>query len=54
MTKYSAQMRSFLIAGKLNAELKDLPIPEPLENQVRIKVAFVGVCGSDLHYYYEG
>ena len=54
LTKYSAQMRSFLIAGKLNAELKDLPIPEPLENQVRIKVAFVGVCGSDLHYYYEG
>ncbi|CAB4733328.1 unannotated protein [freshwater metagenome] len=53
-TKYSAQMRSFLIAGKLNAELKDLPIPEPGVHEVRIKVAFVGVCGSDLHYYFEG
>jgi L-idonate 5-dehydrogenase len=43
-----------MIAGKLDAELKDLPIPEPELNEVRIKVAFVGVCGSDLHYYFEG
>jgi L-idonate 5-dehydrogenase len=54
LTKYSAQMRTFMIAGKLDAELKDLPIPEPELNEVRIKVAFVGVCGSDLHYYFEG
>lgn len=54
MTKYSAQMRSFLIAGKLDAELREIPIPQPATNEVRIKVAFVGVCGSDLHYYYEG
>jgi L-idonate 5-dehydrogenase len=54
LTKYSAQMRTFRIAGKLDAELKDLPVPEPELNEVRIKVAFVGVCGSDLHYYFEG
>ena len=47
-------MRTFLITGKLNAELKELPIPEPQSDQVRIRVAYVGVCGSDLHYYYEG
>ena len=47
-------MRSFLITGKLDAELSDLPIPEPEINEVRIKVAYVGVCGSDLHYYFEG
>ena len=47
-------MRSFLIAGKLDAELREMPIPEPATNEVRIKVAFVGVCGSDLHYYFEG
>lgn len=47
-------MRSFLIAGKLDAELKSLSIPEPEVNEVRIKVAFVGVCGSDLHYYFDG
>jgi L-idonate 5-dehydrogenase len=54
LTKYSAQMRSFLITGKLDAELKELPIPEPGPQEVRIKVAFVGVCGSDLHYYFDG
>lgn len=47
-------MRSFLITGKLTAELSDRPIPEPENNEVRIRVAYVGVCGSDLHYYYEG
>lgn len=47
-------MRAFLITGKLNAKLTDIAIPEPRENEVRIKVAFVGVCGSDLHYYFEG
>jgi L-idonate 5-dehydrogenase len=30
------------------------PIPIPNENQVRIKIAYAGVCGSDLHYYFEG
>ncbi len=47
-------MRTFLIAGKLNAELKELPIPEPTVGEVRIRVAYVGVCGSDLHYYFDG
>lgn len=54
LKKYSAAVRSFLIAGKLDAELKDIAIPEPKENEVRIKIAFVGICGSDLHYYFEG
>lgn len=34
--------------------LEEVVIPQPLAGQVRIKVAYVGVCGSDLHYYFEG
>ena len=34
--------------------ITDEEVPEPQAGQVRIKVAFVGVCGSDLHYYFEG
>lgn len=47
-------MKSLQIHGKLDAEIADLEIPEPSENQVRIKVAYVGICGSDIHYYFEG
>ncbi len=47
-------MKSLRILGKLDTEIVDVEIPKPNENQVRIKVAYVGICGSDLHYYFEG
>jgi L-idonate 5-dehydrogenase len=47
-------VKSLQIRGKLEAKIVDVEIPEPSENQVRIKVAYVGICGSDLHYYFEG
>lgn len=30
------------------------PIPVPKENEVLVKLEYVGVCGSDLHYYEHG
>lgn len=47
-------MKSLKISGKLAMALEEVKIPEPQDGEVRIKVAYVGVCGSDLHYYYEG
>lgn len=47
-------MKSLRITGKLAMTVVDESIPEPQDDQLRIKVSFVGVCGSDLHYYYEG
>src|ERR1019366_64726 len=47
-------MKSLRITGKLAMTVFDDLIPEPQEDQLRIKVSFVGVCGSDLHYYFEG
>ena len=38
----------------MHARLEDVPTVEPGEGQVRLKVAYVGICGSDLHYYYNG
>ncbi len=35
--------------GKGFVELRDVPEPEPGPGEVRIKVAFAGVCASDLH-----
>ena len=33
------------------AELRDIPVPEPGEGDVLIKVKAAGLCGSDLHHY---
>lgn len=35
-------------------EIQERPIPEPKENEVLVKVEYVGICGSDLHYFESG
>ena len=35
-------------------ELRELPVPEPGEEQVLVEVRAVGVCGSDIHQYEGG
>ncbi len=30
------------------------PMPEPGPGEILVRVAAVGICGSDLHYYFEG
>ena len=47
-------MRSFQIRGKLDGALVESPMAEPVEGEVRLKIAYVGICGSDLHYYFDG
>lgn len=47
-------MKSLLIEEALTAAVRDVDLPEPGEGQVRLRVDYVGICGSDLHYYYEG
>lgn len=47
-------MRVAFIQGRQNVVIRDTAVPEPGPGQVRLKVDFVGICGSDLHYYFEG
>lgn len=47
-------MKAVVINGKLDLTVDESPLPEPTEDQVRLRVAYVGICGSDLHYYNEG
>ncbi|WP_448070625.1 L-idonate 5-dehydrogenase [Georgenia yuyongxinii] len=47
-------MKAIVINGKLDLQEVELPSPEPGAGQVRLRMAFGGICGSDLHYYNEG
>lgn len=48
---YSGANQGVMISGPNQAILKDLPIPEVKPGDVLIKVAYVGVCGTDLEVY---
>ena len=47
-------MRASVLESKKTLRVEERPIPVPDADQVLIKVAAVGVCGSDVHYYREG
>ena len=38
--------------GKIGYERR--PVPEPQDDEVLVKLEYVGICGSDLHYYESG
>ncbi|MDD3777654.1 MAG: NAD(P)-dependent alcohol dehydrogenase [Actinomycetota bacterium] len=47
-------MKALYLMQKQVLQERDLPIPEPTDCEVQIKVKSVGVCGSDIHYYEHG
>ncbi|MFW6599741.1 L-idonate 5-dehydrogenase [Propionibacteriaceae bacterium Y2011] len=47
-------MRAIRIHGRQDLRTEELPTPRPGADQVRVRVAYVGVCGSDLHYFADG
>ena len=38
--------------GKMGFEERDIPTPK--DDEVLVKLEYVGICGSDLHYYETG
>lgn len=47
-------MKAARIYGKQDIRIENVDIPEPKDDQVQVKVKFVGICGSDIHMYSEG
>jgi L-iditol 2-dehydrogenase len=48
-------MKSIALTGIRKIALREIPAPELLSDQeILLKIAVVGVCGSDIHYYKEG
>ena len=47
-------MKAAVLTKLRTIEIQDRPMPKPGPGEVRLKLAAVGVCGSDVHYYEEG
>lgn len=47
-------MKTAVMTGISQVEIQQRPIPEPADDEVLVKVEYVGICGSDLHYYESG
>ena len=47
-------MRAAVFYGNQDLRLEDVPEPSAGAGEVKLKVLFNGICGSDLHEYYDG
>jgi L-idonate 5-dehydrogenase len=47
-------MRAVRIHAKQDMRTEELPSPDPAADEVRLRVGYVGICGSDLHYLQDG
>lgn len=47
-------MRASLLLEPGVVEVQSRPVPAPGHDEVVVRIAAVGVCGSDVHYYHEG
>jgi (R,R)-butanediol dehydrogenase/meso-butanediol dehydrogenase/diacetyl reductase len=47
-------MRAAVFYGRQDLRLEDVPEPSPGPGDVKLRIFYNGICGSDLHEYYEG
>jgi (R,R)-butanediol dehydrogenase/meso-butanediol dehydrogenase/diacetyl reductase len=47
-------MRAAVYHGPRDLRLESVPEPEPGPGDVKLRVIYNGICGSDLHEYYDG
>lgn len=52
--KMNGFMKTAVMTDLKKVEIQERPIPVPAENEVLVKVEYVGICGSDLHYFESG
>jgi L-iditol 2-dehydrogenase len=53
-TTIPERMRASVLTAPLTLSVEDVPTPSMATDEVLVKVAAVGVCGSDTHYYRHG
>jgi len=48
------EMKAAVYYGRKDVKVEEKPEPEPRKGEVKIAVKWCGICGTDLHEYYEG
>jgi L-iditol 2-dehydrogenase len=48
------KMKTAVMLGIGKMGFEERPIPTPKANEVLVKLEYVGICGSDIHYYETG
>ncbi|MDD3174577.1 MAG: alcohol dehydrogenase catalytic domain-containing protein, partial [Herbinix sp.] len=46
--------RAAFMTGIDKMEIRDVQMPVPKAKEVLIKLEYVGICGSDVHYFHDG
>ena len=46
--------RAAYMVGLNKMEIRETPVPEPKAGEVLVKIEYVGICGSDVHYFRFG
>ena len=47
-------MKAAVMRGRKQIEIENVPTPEPKDGQIRIKIKFSAICGSDVHRFQFG
>ena len=47
-------MKTAVMTALKTVELQEWAITVPKDNEVLVKIEYVGICGSDLHYFEAG
>lgn len=46
--------KAAFMRGTGRMAIREIPVPEAMEKEVLVKLEYVGICGSDVHYYHTG
>lgn len=46
---YITSVRDFEKSTMGRVEAKEVPVPEPADDEIRVKVIYSSICGSDTH-----
>ena len=47
-------MKALRYHGRGDVRLDDVPEPEPAAGEVKVRVSHNGICGTDVHEYFDG
>jgi (R,R)-butanediol dehydrogenase/meso-butanediol dehydrogenase/diacetyl reductase len=47
-------LKAAVYHGREDVRIEDRPEPKPGKGEVKVEVKYCGICGTDLHEYYEG